>query len=414
MLAYLAELRRLNRSVRLIFLASAAIGFTVYGGIYSVLLNLFLLRLGYGPEFIGLVNGAGLLGLAATAIPSGMLGRRIGHAVAVRSGLVLAGVCLGMLPLAAVLPVSFRPAWLLATFALGMPGTASFYVNIHPIIMGAIRPEQRNLAYSVLSSLWPLAGFAGAMIAGFLPGLFGLVLGSDPSDAAPYGYPLVLAALTLGLTAAVLLGVRDSGTQVAVVEPGRTNAGLAYALFAAVALIVFLRGTGEGTARTFVNVYMDERLHIATPQIGALLSVGQLLTGAAVLMMPLLSRRFGNVKTAVGASITVALGLLPLAVPHWLATAAGFTFILAAASVAGSAFSVYVLSMIPNAHRAVLSGFSNTGWALSQSMTAIGGGYLVAAFGYPALFLTASALAMASALLTVAGFAGRSARWRSP
>ena len=52
---YLKTLRRFNRNVRLLFVANAILGF-VFFGIYALLLNLYLLRLGYGLEDIGLFS----------------------------------------------------------------------------------------------------------------------------------------------------------------------------------------------------------------------------------------------------------------------------------------------------------------------------------------------------------------------
>ena len=45
---YVSKLRLLSRDIWLLLATSALLGFTVFGGIYSVLLNLYLLRLGYG------------------------------------------------------------------------------------------------------------------------------------------------------------------------------------------------------------------------------------------------------------------------------------------------------------------------------------------------------------------------------
>ncbi len=61
-----------------------------YFGLQGVLLNLYLLRLGFGLEFIGLLNGSGQLLWAAAALPSGALGRRIG----LRPALILGTVFL--------------------------------------------------------------------------------------------------------------------------------------------------------------------------------------------------------------------------------------------------------------------------------------------------------------------------------
>ncbi|MCZ6681140.1 MAG: hypothetical protein O7E52_28295 [Candidatus Poribacteria bacterium] len=49
---YLHAVRRFNRDVRLYLTTAALIGFTVDGGIFSVLFNLYLLRLGYHSLFL--------------------------------------------------------------------------------------------------------------------------------------------------------------------------------------------------------------------------------------------------------------------------------------------------------------------------------------------------------------------------
>ena len=54
---YLAKLRRIHRDARLMIAAQAIMGFS-YVGVYSVLFNLYLLRLGYDPAGIGQINGA--------------------------------------------------------------------------------------------------------------------------------------------------------------------------------------------------------------------------------------------------------------------------------------------------------------------------------------------------------------------
>ncbi|MEZ4674145.1 MAG: hypothetical protein R2932_07890 [Caldilineaceae bacterium] len=66
--AYIATLRAFQRNVWLYFFAISLIGFTVDGGIFSVVFNLFLLRMGYGPEFVGQVNSVGLLAFAICSL----------------------------------------------------------------------------------------------------------------------------------------------------------------------------------------------------------------------------------------------------------------------------------------------------------------------------------------------------------
>ena len=62
---YLRALRLFSRDVRMYLLAAALFGLT-YFGFTTVLLNLYLLRLGYDPAFIGLANGITALAFAVS------------------------------------------------------------------------------------------------------------------------------------------------------------------------------------------------------------------------------------------------------------------------------------------------------------------------------------------------------------
>jgi len=61
--SYLQALRQLNRDVRLFLVTAFLFGFG-YAGIYFLLVNLYLLRLGYELEFIGLFVATGALSFA--------------------------------------------------------------------------------------------------------------------------------------------------------------------------------------------------------------------------------------------------------------------------------------------------------------------------------------------------------------
>jgi len=50
-------------------------GFTAWGGLFATLFNLYLLRLGYGPEVIGRINGIGSLAFGVLCLPAGGSGR---------------------------------------------------------------------------------------------------------------------------------------------------------------------------------------------------------------------------------------------------------------------------------------------------------------------------------------------------
>ena len=74
---YLQAIRRFNRNTWLLLIAVATTGFG-YIGIYIMLFNLYLLRLGFGPDFVGTINAAAQLSSALFSLPAGALGQRWG------------------------------------------------------------------------------------------------------------------------------------------------------------------------------------------------------------------------------------------------------------------------------------------------------------------------------------------------
>ncbi len=118
-------MRGLHRNVRLYFVATALLGFSIDGGIYSVVFNLYLVRLGYGPEFIGVVNSVGLLVFALSACLRGARGPG-GLSSMVIAGMALIIVGGALLPLAQTIAPLAPGGWLITSYTLVFLGLAVF------------------------------------------------------------------------------------------------------------------------------------------------------------------------------------------------------------------------------------------------------------------------------------------------
>lgn len=148
---YLQRLRGFSRDVRLFLVTSLLTGFC-FMGVYFLLFNLYLMRLGYGPEFIGLANGAGLLVSAISSLAAGELGRRWGARRTMIAG--LAGLVLGLAlaPLGEFLPAALRDAGLLLTYSLAWVGMALYIVNGDVFLIFARLWQWRCVSCPLLSS----------------------------------------------------------------------------------------------------------------------------------------------------------------------------------------------------------------------------------------------------------------------
>jgi MFS transporter, DHA1 family, multidrug resistance protein len=109
---YIQTFRCFNRNLRLFFIANAITGFVAFG-VYGLLLNLYLLRLGYGAAFIGQVNAVGPLALAIASLPAGAFSQRYGIQRGLRIGFLGAVLFRALIPLHEFLPGGWQQAWIL-------------------------------------------------------------------------------------------------------------------------------------------------------------------------------------------------------------------------------------------------------------------------------------------------------------
>lgn len=395
---YLSAFRLFSRDARLYLMTAALFGFTVFGGIYAVLLNLYLLRLGYGPQFVGLINGTGQLAFAIFCLPAGALGRRWGNRRMLIAGLSMVALGFGLLPLAESSSVG-QTAWLLVTHVLGQMGIALYFVNTNPFIMSVTSPAERNHVYAAIAALWPLAGFVGSLVGGLLPDLSAIPLQVSLTHPAPYRYSLLIAALLVIPAVWALTNTQETGagqTQATVVD--RNPAPLVVVII--LSLTILLRVAGEGAARLFFNVYLDTALHVSTARIGALSATGQLLAIPAALIVPLLAARWGNGHTYMFGTLGMAASLLPLAlVPNWRAAALGYIGLIALASITRPAIGVYQMEIVSPNGRETMAAATTMALGLSWGLMALASGHVITALGYRSFFLTGAGLSAAGALL---------------
>ncbi len=410
---YVQQLRPLGAAVAFYFVAVALVGFAFDGGIYAVLLNLFLVRLDYGPELIGLVNSAGTLTFALSSLPAGILGERWGtrRMMLVGLGLLLAGCVL--FPLADLLAPGWRLPWLLANSIVLYLGLALFFVNTAPYVMGAIGAQQRNLAFSFQTALLSLSSMAGSLVGGFLPPAIVGLIGASLAQPAPYRYALLTAGLALipamFAIRAARPGLPQRETPLLVAElPAAAPAAPIMGLLAMIALVRVLQVAGLAALSTFFNVYLDRELMVPIAQIGIIIAFGRLLGVPAALVTSALTARFGNRAVVIAASVGTALSILPIAlIPHWGAAGLSFVGVVGLSWIRYASSLVYFMELVPPTRRATVSGVSEMAAGVCFTALTFGGGYVITLLGYRSLFLIGATITGLGALVFWFAFRGR-------
>ncbi len=403
----LNPIRGFNPQARLFFIVLVGMCFVV-DGVYTVLLNLYMLRLGYGTEFIGLVNAVGLLTFACVSLPAGILGSRLSTTLLMKAGAAISVFGALLLPQAELLPPGLREGWLVILYALMLAGFSLFFVNGAPYLLNVVDTAYKHRAFALKTAGWSLAGFAGSLLGGILPGGIAALLATTLADPAPYRLTLSLASGVMALSALCLLRVRplpraaEPATAELSAAAPRKRLELTSSIMLVIGIMTFIRlfqVAGTATVMVYFNVYMDQHLAVSTAMIGAIAAVGRLTGVPTALLTPALIDRWGIVKVILWSSLLTGLCLLPIAlVEHWLAAAIGFIGTLALTSVRYASFVVYILDLAPRAQQSIMAGSGEMAAGLSFAIMALGGGLLLSLFAFRDLFLLGTLFSLVGTL----------------
>lgn len=393
---YWQHLRLFNRNIRFFLLATAVHGF-VFFGIYALLLNLYLLRLGYGPEFIGLVNGVGPLMLAVFSLPAGIVSRRLGSRRMMLAGYLVMAICLGLLPLSGLLPEVSRQTWIAGTYALSWAGGALLVVNFSPYLMAWTGEKERNYAFAIQTATFPVAGFLGSFLGGNLPMLFANLAEVSLESPLPYRNALLVAAVIDLLAAAAMWQTKEDEETVVSQAAQTSKMPPPYALIALFALVSFLLVMGEWTMRVYFNVYLDRELSVPTALIGVL-SAGALLMGLLALVSPQAAARLGKNRLILIGQLGVFTAFLPLILmPHWLSVGLGYMMVVAAVSLMNPTYGVLSQTLVEPQWRTMMASSISMSFGIGIALTSFGGGFIIAAFGFKTLFIMGALAALIAA-----------------
>jgi len=405
-ITYVQRLRLLGRDARLYLAAAALTGFAT-DGMRGVLVNLYLLRLGYGPEWIGLISAVGALTFGVLGLPAGAWGRRRSSRRSMIVGLGLMAFGSALLPLVESIPLPWRTTWLVLTSILANVGVALFYANNMPFLAGATGILERTHAFSVEMALVSLATFGGALVGGLLPGLFAVLTARTMDSPEPFRLPLLLAAALL--VPGMLVLRATSALDVQQPEERAVAAGpTPYVLIGTMVLVAMLRFGGRAAVATFFNVYMDQALHAPASVIGACLAAGQLLAAPVALLAPFVVARWGNSGAIVSGALGMAAFMLSLAlVPTWGAAGIGYVGGSALFFLTTGPIRQFTQEVVSPAWRSTMSGAVVAGVGLSMAAMSLGGGYAIRATGFESVFLAGAGLTAAGGVLFWACFRER-------
>jgi MFS family permease len=374
-------------------------------GAFLLIYNLYLVESGFTESFIGIYNATSTTALAIVAMFMGPLIGRFGGWRCITYGTMI------FVTSSALLALLGSAAPILLVSIIAGAGTAFLITPIMPFILEWEKPEHRGIAAAFAFSINSLSLTLGSFIGGWSPRLFATLLDLEVQSIMSYRLALLLglAVAAVGLipmyrmTESRLHAGEEEGSFAAIPElpPTRQQVRRDILVFAGATGILAL---GIGAVMPFYNVYLNT-LGAQPSRIGMIFALAGVVAAIVGLLVPLLTRRYGELSTLLWVRLApVPVFLLLLVFPHLLVAAVAHIARTAATSMSWPLDSGVMGMVLPPRARA--NGFSvRSGlWNLGYAIASLAAGVVIVLWGYTPTFVAFALFSTISTLLFVSYF----------
>jgi len=375
--SYLSRVRKFTPNARLFlgyefFLALNA-------GIYGVIFNLYILKLGYHEDFLGLILSVMYVSTGIFALPAAMVCDRIGR----RQTLILSSV---LLVAALALLYTITTGWMLIFMGVCYGIAMAFSIVAgNPFMAENSSKEERMHLFSMNSVLFTVAGIIGNLGGGMLPGAIATLTGTSPETILPYRYTLYLSLAAAFMTLLPLIWIREKVRPV-INRTERLNLVLQVIRTPSVQRIVIVNmliGIGAGMIVPFFNVYFHKVLSAPTDLIGFIFSLGQVTMVAGLLLIPMLTERIGKVRT-IAISQLLSIPFLVLIAVTSNIYVAGFAYVMRMTfmNMANPVIASFNMDLLGDRERATVGSFTSAGWYVLLALSTYLSGIMMSSGNY--------------------------------
>ena len=327
-------------------------------------------------------------GNLAGALPAGELIRRAG----LRNALVVCQIAVPAVLCARVLSPAFAyqlPVAVLAGMTLSL-----WAVCVSPAVAAVTGEKQRALAFSLLFSMGIGLGAAGGFIGSRMPAVFSHLVHHPGLPAADQ---LTLIASCCLATLGIVPMSRLSIPQYSIARSPRPLFSPSMRRFLSA---IALWGLVTGSFVPFGSVFFAVRFHLPLEHVGTIFSMSQLSQVGAVLLSPLLFRRFGVPLGIVATQLATGLCFVALAVSN-RSIPASIVFVILAAVQYMSEPGIYsqLMNIVPEEHRGGASASMTLAIAATQLIAGALAGWAFTHLGYSFAFAIIALIAGAAAFV---------------
>jgi predicted MFS family arabinose efflux permease len=162
-------------------------------------------------------------------------------------------------------------------------------------------------------------------------------------------------------------------------------------LFARLLIPDVILAFGVGSILTFIQLYFHLRFHLNAGPIGVIVAVGGVIAGIGTLSVPIVARRWGNLRTTV----TLQWMAVPLMVAVAIATnlviaTVAFWLVITLRGMIDPVYTAFIQERVPESYRARLTGMYSVTYSIGYALGPAASGQLQKMGGFTPAFLMAA------------------------
>lgn len=365
-------------------------------GFFTIYVSVFLLDLGVTAEIVGLVLAVNGLSMVLFAIPLGIISDRRGR----RKMLVVGGFLFS--PMLVILALTTDTLWLIVVGIMAGGAEAAFLSTWNAMIADSTPPTGRNAAFSLSFIVFTVGNGFGL----FLPFLFPYVrTWTGLTIAQLHQESLILFAAFGAVSPIGILFLRGYQEHLHPAPPRGPPVPLRerlqhlrerashHRLLLMFSSVNGLIGLGAGFIIPLIGTWYRLRFGILDSTSGPLLALANLTMGVAAITSPRLAARLGAVRAIVLVQALSTAFMFSLAfVGDPLL--AGVLYVTRAVlmNMASPIMDAYLMGLVASEERGFASALNSIIWRMPNSVSTLGGGYLLYRREFQWPFLIAGAL----------------------
>jgi predicted MFS family arabinose efflux permease len=370
---YMRTVSGFHPNVKLLLARSFVI--CLYTGIYGILFNLYILNLGYGADFLGLVLSTHVLASSAMSVPAGILCDRFDK----KKLMVISGL---LSTLAAVPLYLFSSPLSLLFFSIaGGVFVSISSVTLTPLLAENCRKDDTVHVFSANSSISWIASILGCALGGVMPGMWGTFMGLK-MDSFRLTLLSSIVLLVMGLAIMVMLKEKKDAPKCHC-----STFSLKDIKFSPDVLKFTLTsltfGAASGMIVPYFNVYFTQSLHMSVLDVGIISALAGAVMLLGFVITPYMTSRIGKIRSAVATKMLSAPFLLLMAfTKSFLVAAAAYVAYMFFINMAGPATTSFQMEQIKQKEQGFAVGMMMTGSYVAVSASTFISGLLISRGNY--------------------------------